>query len=84
MPKIHRDRPPTNAAAQESPETHGITVSGFVGSEVQLAAEIDRSLTRRKVPPRSANKARWVAYAETVGIDASGTKAQIIERVTNG
>jgi hypothetical protein len=79
MPKIHRDRPPTNVANQVS-----FTVSGFVGSEAQLAAEIDRSLARRKVPPRSANKAKWVAYAKALGVDASGTKGQIIERVTGG
>lgn len=82
MAKIHRIRPPTNAAAP--PETHGITVSGLVGSEVELVAVIERSLTRRKVPPRSASKAKWVAYAEAIGIDASGTKAQIVERVRNG
>ncbi len=83
MPKIHRDRPPTNRYDPVVPETHSVTVTGFVGSEAQLATEIDRSLTRRNPPPRSASKAKWVAYAEAVGIDASGTKAQIVERVRN-
>ncbi len=32
-------------------------------------------------PARSAVKARWVAYAEAIGADASGTKPQIIARV---
>ncbi len=32
-------------------------------------------------PARSAVKARWVAYAEAIGADTSGTKPQIIKRV---
>lgn len=32
-------------------------------------------------PPLSANKPRWVAYAEALGLDSSGTKDQIIARV---
>jgi len=84
MPKIHRDRPPTNRFDTVTPETHTVVVTGFAASEARLTAEIDRSLARRKVPPRAASKAKWVTYAEAIGIDASGTKAQIIARVTNG
>ncbi len=83
MPKIHRDRPPTNRYDPVVPETHSVTVTGPIASETELAAEIDRSLARREMPPRAAGKAEWVAYAEAVGIDASGTKAQIVERVRN-
>lgn len=32
-------------------------------------------------PPRSANKARWVDYADALGVDSSGTKDQIIARL---
>ncbi len=88
MPKIHRDRPPTNRYDQTSQKTSRITVTGSVGSETELAAQIDQALsTRTRItpdpPPRSASKAKWVAYAESVGIDASGTKTQIVERVRN-
>ncbi len=62
MPKIHRDRPPT-----DSINNPRVTVT--VAPEPPLC---------------SAHKARWVAYAEAVGVDSSGTKAQIIARVTSG
>ncbi len=62
MPKIHRDRPPTDAI--NNPR---VTVA--------VAPE---------PPAPSALKARWVAYAKAVGVDSSGTKAQIIARVTSG
>lgn len=32
-------------------------------------------------PSESAPKADWVAYAEAVGADTSGTKADLIERL---
>ena len=32
-------------------------------------------------PAQSADKAKWVAFAEAVGVDSSGSKAQIIKRV---
>ncbi len=68
MPKVHRDRPPTNRydVPEPSPE-----------SESEAVVEVS-------LPPRAAGKAEWVAYAESVGIDASGTKTQIVERVRNG
>jgi len=84
MPKSHRDRPPTNRYAPVVSETHGVTVTGSSGSETELAAEIDRLLIRRNPPSRAASKEEWVAYAESVGVDASGTKAEIVERVRNG
>ncbi len=62
MPKIHRDRPPTDSI--NDPAT-----------PATIAPE---------PPLRSAVKARWVAYAEAVGVDSSGTKAQIIKRVSSG
>lgn len=31
-------------------------------------------------PADSASKAEWVAYAEAVGVDSSGTRAQIVAR----
>ncbi len=64
MPKIHRDRPPTNRydVPEPSPEPEAQPPS---------------------LPPRAAGKAKWVAYADSIGIDASGTKAQIVERVRN-
>jgi len=69
MPKIHRDRPPTNrydpVVPKPSPEPEG-----------PPTPVVDPS-----PPPRAAGKAEWVAYAESVGIDASGTKAEIVERV---
>ena len=71
MPKIHRDRPPTNrydpVVPEPSPEPEA----------PQPPAQI-------APPSRAADKAEWVAYAESVGIDASGTKTQIVERVRNG
>lgn len=71
MPKIHRDRSPTN---RYDP----------VVSEPEPEPEALQPPTQIALPPRSADKAEWVAYAESVGIDASGTKAQIVERVRNG
>ena len=68
MPKIHRDRPPTN---RYDP----------VVSEPSPEPEAPQSPS--SPPPRAAGKAKWVAYAEAVGIDASGTKTQIVERVRN-
>ena len=65
MPKIHRDRPPTNRYDVPEPPPDPDT-----GQPPSL-------------PPRAAGKAEWVAYAEAVGIDASGTKTQIVERVRN-
>ncbi len=62
MPKIHRDRPPT-----DSINIPAVTVTAVP-----------------EPPANSAHKARWVAYAEAVGVDSSGTKAQIIERVDRG
>ncbi len=62
MPKIHRDRPPT-----DSINTPAVTAT--------VAPE---------PPANSALKARWVAYAEAIGVDSSGTKAQIIKRVSRG
>ena len=70
MPKIHRDRPPTNRydVPESSPEPE---------------AQPPTPVVDTGPPPRAAGKAEWVAYAEAVGIDASGTKAQIVERVRN-
>ncbi len=62
MPKIHRDRPPT-----DSINTPAVTATVVP-----------------EPPARSAVKARWVAYAEAIGVDSSGTKAQIIKRVSSG
>ena len=73
MPKSHRDRPPTNRYDPVVPETSPDPEAS------QPPAQVDPSL-----PPRAADKAEWVAYAESVGIDASGTKTQIVERVRNG
>ena len=73
MPKSHRDRPPTNRYdVQPEPESEA----------PQPPAPIDQ--VDPSPPPRAADKAEWVAYAESVGIDASGTKTQIVERVRNG
>ncbi len=65
MPKVHRDRPPTNR--------YDVVVEPPPEPEAQPPS----------LPPRAAGKAEWMAYAEAVGIDASGTKAQIVERVRN-
>ena len=69
MPKIHRDRPPTNrydpVVSEPSPEPEAPSTSA-------------------SPPSRSADKAEWVAYVESVGLDSSGTKTQIVERVRNG
>ncbi len=62
MPKIHRDRPPT-----DSINTPAVTVAAAP-----------------EPPANSALKARWVAYAEAIGVDSSGTKPQIIKRVSHG
>ncbi len=62
MPKIHRDRPPT-----DSINTPVVTVTDVP-----------------EPPANSAVKARWVAYAEAIGVDSSGTKPQIIRRVSRG
>ena len=72
MPKIHRDRPPTNR--------YDVQVSTPEPEAPQPPA---RLVDYSSPPPRAAGKAEWVAYAEAVGIDASGTKAQIVERVRN-
>ncbi len=69
MPKSHRDRPPTNRYDPVVPSEPEPEVP-------QPSAQIDP-------PPRAADKTEWVAYAESVGIDASGTKTQIVERVRN-
>ena len=68
MPKIHRDRPPTNRYDPVVPEP---------------SPEPEAPQSPSSPPPRAAGKAEWVAYAESVGIDASGTKTQIVERVRN-
>lgn len=62
MPKIHRDRPPTNATTD---------IVTLVPPRVELPDP----------PARSARKTEWVAYAKAIGVDSSGTKAQIIARV---
>lgn len=41
-------------------------------------AVVEQTIT---APPRSAAKGEWIAYAEALGADATGTKAQIIERL---
>ncbi len=74
MPKIHRDRSPTNRYDPVVPEPE---------SEPE-APQPPAQVVDPILPPRAADKAEWVAYAESVGIDASGTKAQIVERVRNG
>ncbi len=68
MPKIHRDRPPTNA--------------GDIIAQVPPRAPEPEPA--EAPPPRSALRSVWVAYAESLGVDATGTKAQIIARVTDG
>ncbi len=77
MPKIHRDRPPTNRYDVVVPEPEPETEPG--PEAPQPPTQVDDP----SPPPRAAGKAEWVAYAESVGIDASGTKAQIVERVRN-
>ncbi len=67
MAKIHRDRPPTNAAGD---------IIAQVPPRAPEPAEAP--------PPRSAFKPVWVAYAKFLGLDATGTKGQIMERVTDG
>lgn len=69
MPKIHRDRPPTNR--------FDVTSAPALPQE---PAESSAS-GPPQMPARSARKPAWVAYAEAVGADSSGTKAQIIARV---
>ena len=64
MPKIHRDRPPTN--------------------RYDIVAPPEPEPEAPQPPPRTALRSVWVAYAESLGVDASGTKPQIITRVTNG
>lgn len=71
MPKIHRDRPPTN---RYDP----------VVQEPTPKPEAPQMVVGLSPPPRAAGKAEWVTYAESVGVDASGTKTQIVERVRNG
>ena len=66
MPKIHRDRPPTNRYDVVAPPE-----------------PVTPQMVDPTPPPRAAGKAEWVAYAESVGIDASGTKTKIVERVHN-
>ncbi len=70
MAKIHRDRPPTNAA-------------GDIIAQVPPRAPEPESVAEAP-PPRSAFRSVWVAYAKSLGFDATGTKGQIIERVTDG
>ncbi len=65
MPKIHRDRPPTNRY------------------DVQVSAP-EPEPEAPPLPARLDRKELWVAYAEAIGIDASGTKTEIVERVRNG
>ncbi len=61
MPKIHRDRPPT-----DNTNINPVPAAPTVVPEP---------------PASSALKARWVTYARAIGVDSSGTKAQIIKRV---
>ena len=68
MPKIHRDRPPTNRydvvaqVPQPEPESEAETL---------------------QPPSRTALRSVWVVYAESLGVDSSGTKLQIIARVVD-
>ena len=48
-------------------------------SEVVLPAPSEAAAR----PAPTAGKPAWVAYAESVGVDATGTKAVIIARVDN-
>ena len=74
MPKIHRDRPPTNR--------YDVVVAG-PPPEPDPEAVAEAAVETSQPPPRAADKTEWVTYAESVGIDASGTKAEIVERVRN-
>ena len=69
MPKIHRDRPPTSRF-------------DIVAQVPPRAPEPEAEVPQP--PPRLALRSVWVAYAKTIGVDATGTKGQIIERVTDG
>ncbi len=66
MAKIHRDRPPTNRA--------GDIIA-------QVPPRVPKMEPAEAPPPKSALKPVWVAYAKSQGLDATGTKAQIIARV---
>ncbi len=74
MPRIHRDRPPTNR--------YDVQVSA-PEPEPEAPQSPPQMVDVPPPPPRAAGKAEWVAYAESIGIDASGTKAQIVARVRN-
>ncbi len=68
MPKIHRDRPPTSR----------------FDIVAQVPPRAPKPEPAEAPPPRLALKSVWVAYAKSLGLDATGTKGQIMERVTNG
>jgi hypothetical protein len=54
-------------------------------SRFDIVAQVPPRAPEPEVPPpRSALKSVWVAYAKSLGVDATGTKGQIIARVTNG
>lgn len=65
MPKIHGNRPATYP-----PYPLGVKPEPPAGDETGVSAP----------PAAKAPKAEWVAYAESQGVDASGTKAQIRAR----
>ncbi len=85
MPKSHRDRPATN---RFDPVVQELMVSEPPpepeAPEPEAPPPPPQMVVDSSPPPRQADKAEWVAYAESIGIDASGTKTEIVGRVRNG
>lgn len=80
MPKAHRGRPPTFRPEPETaiPGQTQDEEAGEVGSLDSAGSDTPPPLAK---PKAKAPKAEWVAYAESIGVDSSGSKAQIRKRV---
>jgi hypothetical protein len=78
MAKISKDRGPTLRPAGYPigmvPATDDSKASSVESSEAEGADDLAR-------PPLNANKAEWVAYAEALDVDSSGSKKKIIARI---
>ncbi len=48
---------------------------------VEYTPPVDDTVTILVVPETGASKAVWVEFAESIGVDATGTKAEVVARV---